>query len=140
MLGLADIAEDRDEFFVFHVGEPLRPWFLNHRSALTPVYAVWESDEGVKEQHLVYEIEVAGRAVINVAEVRLTHRRFDDRYAAYGTTTLGRREALLVVSETESEAKMSIRLGPEVATDQQTTDTLAGGYRASEADQSDAVV
>ena len=111
-VGLADIAEDRDEFFVMRLGseeDPVR--FLRHGEPVT-AYLRWEESEP-PELHELLAIELRGRAVISVAEVRLTHRRFGGSLVAYGTAGFAGHDALFVVTEGEQDAKLSIRLRDE---------------------------
>lgn len=111
-IGLADITEDRDEFFIVHLGDPARPLAFQEGGPPMPVYVQWqESPE--PELHQVLVVEYRGRAGINVAEVALTHRRFDQSSVAYGEGQLGDRRALFVVSEDSDRGQMTIRFRPE---------------------------
>jgi hypothetical protein len=111
-IGLADITEDLDQFFVMGLGTIDQPLGLVRSGATIPVYARWEADDP-PELHQVIQLEFRGRAVINVAEVALTHRRFDKSNVAYGRTAWAGREATFVVTENEAGGKMTVRIGRE---------------------------
>lgn len=112
MIGLPDITDDRDEFFVLELGKLDEPWGLLRYGGFVPLYLRWELAPE-PEMHQIYVMEYTGRAVINIAEVRLTHRRFDESMVAYGEAPLGGQDALFVITEDAGGAQMSIRVGPD---------------------------
>jgi hypothetical protein len=112
MIRLGDIEEDRDEFFVLQLGDQENPWLLMRDGFVpVPLYLRWEAT-AEPELHRIQVMEYIGRAVINVTEVRLTHRRFDTSLVAYGEAPIGGKDALFVITEDENGPKMSIRTGP----------------------------
>jgi hypothetical protein len=108
MIGLAEIAEDRDEFFVLRLGDCDSPLEVLHRGTPAPLYLRWELADP-PEMHQVLSMEYTGRAVVNVAEVRLTHKRFAQSNVAYGEAPIGGRDALFVLTEDEHSGRLSIR-------------------------------
>jgi hypothetical protein len=110
MIGLPDIVEDRDEFFVLHLGTADAQWKLLRYGQSQALYLRWELSPE-PEFHEVLAMEYTGRAVINVTEVRLTHRRFDKTNLAYGQAELAGKDALFLVTEDESGGRLSVRVG-----------------------------
>jgi hypothetical protein len=127
-IGLADITEDRDEYFVLRAGEEGAPPRYRHRGRAEGLYLRWD-DAVPPELHQILVAEYTGRAVIAVAEVEMTFRRFAASVVGHGATRLGNAEALVVVTETEGSLTTSIRLREaESDTTMDGTDQGQGGY------------
>ena len=105
-IDLANIAEDRDEFFTLVV----RPWRVHVEDREVMLCARDETATTGPELHPIEKVEVVGRAVIEVREVELIHRRLGEIRYAYGESELGQKPALFVVSEDETGGQLTIRL------------------------------
>ena len=115
MIGLADITEDRDEFFVMRFGPPEWRLAVDGRDRVLFL----KSEEGKTELQKIVALEVRGRAVIQVGEVPLTHKRLGEVSFAYGEGELGGQETLIVASESAGVDAASLRMrrqpeGPDI--------------------------
>jgi len=104
-IDLANIADDRDEFFKLVIG----PWRVRLGSREVTLCARDETAAQGPELHPIEQVEVVGRAVIEVTEVELTHRRLGEVSYAYGESRLGQKPALFVVSEDEAGGQLTLR-------------------------------
>jgi len=107
-IGLRDITEDRDEFFVLFV-EPVNPRIDGIEVSLFARY----QDETGSELHSIERIEVSGRAVITVRQVDLSHASLGDIEFAHGNTTFPKGPALVVATEDKQGGKLTLRLHEE---------------------------
>ena len=115
MIGLADITEDIDRFFVLGVGKLGQPWIVQVNERDEHVYLRWEESDPPQ----LHEIEVAeftGKANIRVGEMPLNHKRLGEVSFAYGETMLGDQPVLIVVTESEGGGKATMRLRAESGT------------------------
>ncbi len=103
MIGLVDIAEDMDRFFVLHAGPP---WTFHFEGQPQSPCLRWDATQ---ELHPIVGVEVTGRAVIRVSEVSLTHRRLGDVVYAYGEGEVGGQRALVVATGDEQGGKLTVR-------------------------------
>jgi hypothetical protein len=108
MVGLADITEDMDRFFVMGYGPP---WIVHTSGEPKHLYVRWEESDP-PELHLIEQAEFRGKATIRVGEIPLHHRRLGEVTYAYGEGKVGDRPMLLVVSEDDGGGKATIRLRP----------------------------
>lgn len=106
-IGLADIAEDRDQHFELSLGPPVS---IKVEGRAVALCAQDETPPAGPELHPIERIHAVGRAVIEVARVDLTHRRLGDISFAYGEARLGEKPALLVVSEGDAGGTATLRL------------------------------
>jgi hypothetical protein len=111
VLIFATVVPGAPEFFVLRLGEIDKPWGIVRYGRFVPLYLRWELS-AQPEMHQILALEYTGRAVVNVSEVRLTHRRFDKSSVAYGKAPLGGRNALFVITEDSDRAQMSIHVQP----------------------------
>ena len=109
MIGLSDISEDLDRFFVLSVGPP---WLVRVEEREEHVYLRWEESDP-PELHEIEVAEFVGKASIDVGEMPLHHKRLGDVTYAYGETKLGDQPVLIVVSESERGGKATVRLRPD---------------------------
>jgi len=110
---LADIAEDRDEYFLAGWGEPDTRWADRQDETPRAIALQWTATE---ELHQIANMEFTGRAVIQVTEMRLTHWRLGDTAVAYGEARVGDENALLVIGEDESGTRATMKLSPDAKT------------------------
>lgn len=125
MVGLADATDDRREHFNLRLGLESMPFTYVLKGAERSLYLRWAADSRLDR---IIELEFQGDLAIDVAEVRLTHRRFDKTMAAYGEAEIYNRPALIVISEDEEGGKASVRLRPPAADADQTP----GGYQTAD--------
>jgi hypothetical protein len=107
-VGLADITEDIDRFFVMHWEPPLT---IEVDGETKHLYLRWE-ESGQPEFHEIDRAEFRGQATIRVGEIPLHHRRLGEVSYAYGEGKLGDQPLLMVVSEDEGGGNATIRLRP----------------------------
>lgn len=107
-IGLADITEDIDRFFVVRWEPPLT---IEVNGETKHLYLGWEESDP-PEFHEIDRAEFRGRATIRVGEIPLHHRRLGEVSYAYGEGKLGEQPLLMVVSEDERGGKATIRLRP----------------------------
>lgn len=131
MIGLANITEDRDEYFVMIFTDPDSHWTHPHIDPPLPLCLKWTE---TSELRPIARIQFSGRAVVQVAEVRLTHRRFQDTAVAYGEAQIGGHDALFVVSEDEKGGTFSATLKPDQPTLAKGDDDAEGEGYAAKAD------
>ena len=105
-IDLANIAEDRDEFFRVVIGSP---WLVDAQGKPVDLFAQHEDAPGGPELHQIQQVEVWGKAIIEVRKVDLSHRRLGDVTYAYGESDLAGRHALFVVSESDAGGLLTIR-------------------------------
>jgi hypothetical protein len=108
MVGLADITEDLDRFFVLGYGPP---WAIKLDGENKDLYLGWEQSDP-PELHEIQQAEFRGKATIRVGEIPLRHRRLGEVAYAYGEGEIGERPVLIVVSEDEGGGKATIRVRP----------------------------
>ncbi|MCA1677902.1 MAG: hypothetical protein LC808_37305 [Actinobacteria bacterium] len=111
-IGLADIAEDFDGYFVFGVGPPTT---IQVDGVERHLCLRWlEGDDAFPPGlHPIEKIDVWGKAVIRISEVPLTHKRLGEVEYAFGTGRFGDGDALVVVTEGEEGGKLTLRSQPE---------------------------
>lgn len=68
-----------------------------------------ESPSGAPEFHPIVELIVAGPLKIDVAEISLRHMKLGEVAASYGTGSVSSSDALLVVTESESQFRAVLR-------------------------------
>ena len=107
-IDLANIAENRDEYFKAQIGPPLviRVDGIEHRLCLR-----WE-ESAEPELHKLDRADVLGGAKIWVTEMSLTHRRLQTTMYAFGEGIVGGQDALFVITEGDEGAKATMRLRP----------------------------
>lgn len=105
-IDLANITEDRDEFFKLVIGPP---WRVGLGGREVTLCARDETAAQGPELHPIERVEMVGRAVIEVMEVELTHRRLGEVSYAYGESRLGQQPALFVVSEDQAGGQLTLR-------------------------------
>lgn len=113
-IGLAEITEDRDEFFRFQIGQRGALLRLRFRGRVGPLYLRWEQGDP-PEFHEIIEVHFSGRAVITVSEVEMTFRRFESSVVGHGKGSIAGRNALFVVSDAGEATTMTVRLRDEEA-------------------------
>lgn len=109
---LQNIAEDMDAYTVITVGPG---WTIKLDGEQRSLY-VERTVEGQKPELLRIDgMKITAKIVIQVSEIQLQTRRLaeiDVNYA-FGEGLIGDREALIVVTEGESGAKLSVQLAPK---------------------------
>lgn len=113
-IGLAEITEDRDEFFKFQIGRRGASLRFRFHGRVGPMYLRWEQSDP-PEFHEVILVHFSGRAVITVSEIEMTFRRFDNSLVGHGEGSIAGRNALFVISGAGTVATMSVRLRDEGA-------------------------
>jgi hypothetical protein len=107
-IGLADVTEDAESFFVFQIGPPVEVRVDGQPCSL---FARW-TEYDPPELHRVEKIVLHGKAEIKVSEIQLIRKRLgeiDVRYA-YGEGIIGSQRALAVFTEGEDGDKLTIRV------------------------------
>lgn len=112
-VGLASIAESVErKFLIFW-----RPFSVIIGGAEKRLYARKE-DVDPPELHPIEQVQVTGKAVIEVQEVPLTHLRLGETRVAYGEVTLAGHSGVMVASDGSGEELLSFRLeGAVVSTE-----------------------
>jgi hypothetical protein len=108
-IGLAEIDSDRDEYFLGGCRDPHTGRLKPDDPAPLPLCLMWTETH---ELHRITKIEFSGRAVVRVAEFRLTHWRLGETGVAYAEGRLGDDRALLVIGENEAGTKATLSLTP----------------------------
>jgi hypothetical protein len=116
-IGLADIAENMEPYFVLEVGPP---WTAKHHGDERRVCLRWDDGPDAPRFDVVERMVVTGKAAITVSEVTLSHHRLGEVRYAYGEGQLGDRDALLVATEDGENEKLTIRFRPEDGTRRRT--------------------
>jgi hypothetical protein len=110
---LRDIAESMERTFQIF----WRPFSVIIDGVETRLYARKE-DVGPPELHPIEQVEVNGKAVIEVQEVPLMHLRLGETRVAYGEVTLAGHSGVLIASDGSGEELLSFRLeGAVVSTE-----------------------
>jgi hypothetical protein len=123
-MGLQEITEDLDRFFIFRIGEPGAALRRRERGRLGPLSLRWEQSSP-PEFHVIEVADFRGRAIINVSQFDFTFRRFGEHLVGHAAGCFAGREALMVLTETEQGRLMSLQLGEHR---EQSTDAAAEGY------------
>jgi hypothetical protein len=108
-IDLRNIAESMDCWFTLEVGPP---WTLRIEGVEHHLSVQWEED-GQTELHRIDHLRIVGKAKIDVAEIPLSHRRLGEVMYSYGEGSVGGRDALLLVTESEAGGQATIRVRPE---------------------------
>jgi hypothetical protein len=108
-IGLADISEDTEQFFVMQVGPA---WEVHVDGEPQRLYVCYQEGDAEPELQAIDALEFKGKASITVSEIALAHKQLgeiDVKYA-FGEGTLGGQPALVVVTENEQGGKLTVRL------------------------------
>jgi len=104
-IGLKDIAETIERVFVI----VWRPFSVKIDGVEYLLHARKEDAEP-PELHSIEQVELTGRAVIEVQQVALTHMRLGETRVAYGEIMLSGCRGLIVASDAPSGQQLTIRL------------------------------
>jgi hypothetical protein len=123
-IGLRDIAEDRDAWFVLEAEGP-------HAKLDGQRVAVYlrADDRDPPELHEVTSIEVVGKADIKVREVQLRHRRLGEMEFAQGEFQLGQQRMLVVATGDVDARALTVRPLPAEKAEKRQGHTKPAGAR-----------
>jgi hypothetical protein len=108
-IGLADIPEDTEQFFVLRVGPG---WEVHVNGEPEPLFVRYHDGDAEPELQAIDAMEFKGKASITVSEITLAHKQLgeiDVKYA-YGEGTVGGQPAIVVVTENEEGGMLTVRL------------------------------
>jgi hypothetical protein len=103
-IGLADIDEDLDRFFVLQIA----PFEVEVDGVKRGVFVRVE-DVDPPELRPIDMVEVRGRAEIRVSEIPLKHGRLGDTLYSFGKGKVQEQDTLVVVTENEEGGKLTFR-------------------------------
>ena len=108
-IGLADISEDTEQFFVLRVGPG---WEVHINGEPERLYVRYQDGDAEPQLQAIDGMEFKGKASITVSEITLAHKQLgeiDVKYA-YGEGTVGGQPAIVVVTENEEGGMLTVRL------------------------------
>jgi hypothetical protein len=136
LVDLEEVTADRDDEKYLQLGNHDAPYVVARRGGTEPAYLRWlESDP--PEFHQVISLIYHVRVVITVAEVELTHRRFDRSNVAYGTAPIAGKDSLFVVTEGDYGIRMTIQPEQPHEAARKTPDAGPSGYAIGTAKSGD---
>lgn len=107
-IGLADIAESMDRYFKLHMA----PWKVRHDGVERHLCVRFDEAQP-PELHPITELEVIGKARIEVQEVQFQHMKLGDVEYGFGQGQLSGREALFVITGASETGALTVRLGAD---------------------------